>query len=411
MLQRVDVGPKSLEQYRHVIGAERLDELRELARPLQGKRVAQINATSYGGGVSELLRSVVPLYRALGIHADWLVIPGKQRFFETTKAIHNGLQGADVHLTDKDREVYLVHNHDIASAVEPGYDYVIVHDPQPAALRHIHGPDSSRWVWRCHIDTSSPNPAVLAFIKPFILDYDAVVFTMEQFVPEDDLRGMRLFIIPPGIDPLSPKNMPAPMDLCSQIVEWTGVDLDRPLITQISRFDPWKDPLGVIDVYRRVRAETPGLQLALLGQMALDDPEGWRMYHNILAAAGNDPDIHVLTNFTGIGNMEVNAFQCCSDVVLQKSIREGFGLVVSETLWKGTPMVAGRTGGIPMQMPEGVGGYLVDTTEECVEKAIRLLREPREARALGAKGREHVRGHFLITRLLADELRMLGAIS
>ncbi|MFQ6019603.1 MAG: glycosyltransferase, partial [Dehalococcoidia bacterium] len=195
------------------------------------------------------------------------------------------------------------------------------------------------------------------------------------------------------------------------ILEWAGVRLDRPLITQVSRFDPWKDPMGVIEVYRRAREAVPSTQLALLGQMALDDPEGWEMYHSIVAKAANDPEIHVLTNFTGIGNMEVNAFQCCSNVVLQKSIREGFGLVVSEALWKGTPVVAGRAGGIPMQMSDGVGGYLIETIDDCVDRTVRLLRDPREAQELGTAGRAHVREHFLITRLLADELRLLTSLS
>lgn len=410
MLQRVAVGPKSLALYSEVAGPRCVEELEELARPLRGKRVLHLSSTAYGGGVSELLRSLVPLYKALGIDAEWLVITGRQRFFETTKTIHNGLQGASVHLADEDREVYLVHNHRVAEALEGGYDYIVVHDPQPLAVRHLRGQSAARWVWRCHIDTSAPNPKVLEFIRPFVLDYDAVVFTMREFVP-DALAGVRLFVIPPGIDPLSPKNMTAPPELCRRIVEWGGADLGRPLLTQVSRFDPWKDPLGVIEVYRKARRAVPGLQLALLGQMALDDPEGWRMYRDILREAGGDPDIHVLTNFTGIGNMEVNAFQRCSHVVLQKSLREGFGLVVSETLWKGTPVVAGKTGGIPMQMPEGVGGYLIESTEECVERVVELLRDRRTARRLGARGREHVRQHFLITRLLADELRLLLAIA
>lgn len=221
----------------------------------------------------------------------------------------------------------------------------------------------------------------------------------------------RTAIMPPGIDPLSPKNMTAPSDLCQRIVEWAGVDLARPLVSQVSRFDPWKDPMGAIDVYRRVRQEVPGTQLALLGQMALDDPEGWTMYRDIVAETQADPDIHVLTNLTGVGNMEVNAFQCCSDVVLQKSLKEGFGLVVSETLWKGTPVVASRAGGIPLQMPKGTGGYLVDSIDECVEQTVRLLRNPREAQELGMLGRHHVKEHFLITRLLSDELRLLRSLA
>lgn len=410
MLQLVDVAAKPLDRYEAIIGSAKFDELKELAVPHLGKRVAHINATVYGGGVSELLRSLVPLYRALGIQADWLVIPGSTEFFEVTKGFHNALQGAAFDLTEQVKEVYLAQNREIAGLLDRAYDFIVVHDPQPAPLRSLHGRNSARWVWRCHIDTSHPNPAVLSFLKPYLEAYDALVFTMQEFVPAD-LSGPPVAIIPPAIDPLSPKNMTAPMDLCQQIIEWTGVGLNQRFITQVSRFDPWKDPLGVIEVYRRVRGEVPGTQLALLGQMALDDPEGWKMYDDILAEVRGDQDIHVLTNFTGIGNMEVNAFQCCSSVVLQKSIREGFGLVVSEALWKGTPVVAGGAGGIPMQMPEGIGGYLVDGIDECVEKIVRLLRDPREAQELGTAGREYVKEHFLITRLLADELRLLASLA
>lgn len=409
MLQLVDLAPISLDRYEDVVGAAVIAELREQAKPLQGARVAHLNATSYGGGVSELLRSLIPLYRALGIEASWSVIPGEPGFFEITKGFHNALQGADFDLTDEAKDIYLRHNQEIAELLEREYDYIVVHDPQPAAVRSLHGHDHARWVWRCHIDTSSPNSEVCTFLLPFILEYDALVFTMDQFVPPQVRSSANPVIIPPGIDPLSPKNMTLPTDISSRIVAWTGVELDRALITQVSRFDPWKDPMGVIQVYRKVREKLPGLQLALLGQMALDDPQGWDMYHGIVAEAGNDPDIHVLTNFIGIGNLEVNAFQSHSNLVLQKSIREGFGLVVSEALWKGTPVVAGRAGGIPMQMPEGTGGYLINSNDECAERIVQLLKDPREAQELGSTGRQHIKDHFLITRLLSDELKLLNS--
>jgi trehalose synthase len=409
MLQLVDLAPKSLERYEPIIGNDAISRLRELAAPLKGARVAHINATSYGGGVSELLRSVVPLYKSLGIEADWSVIPGNDEFFQVTKGFHNALQGAPFDLTENAKDTYLQQSQETADLLEREYDYIFVHDPQPAALPALHGKKHSSWIWRCHIDTSTPNPEVLAFLQPFISEYDALVFTMEEFVPRE-LRDHRFVIIPPAIDPLSPKNMTVPMDLCSQIVEWNGVHLERLLITQVSRFDPWKDPMGVIQVYQMVRESVPGVQLALLGQMALDDPQGWEMYREIVSKVKDDPDIHLLTNFTGIGNMEVNAFQCCSSVVLQKSIREGFGLVVSEALWKGTPVVAGRAGGIPMQMPEGIGGHLIDSLETCAEKTVQLLRDPRESQELGARGRAHVQEHFLITRMLEDELRLLASL-
>jgi trehalose synthase len=276
-------------------------------------------------------------------------------------------------------------------------------------LRHLSGAKNGRWVWRCHIDTSRPDEDVFAFLKPFLLEYDTRVFTMDEFVP-DDLRTRPFRTIAPGIDPVSVKSLGIPVDLCTELVRSTGVDPGRPLITQVSRFDPWKDPIGVIEAFRRIRERVPGVQLALLGQMALDDPQGWQMYDHILAESAGDDDIFVLTNFTGIGNMEVNAFQTHSNVVLQKSLREGFGLVVSESLWKGTPVVAGRAGGIVLQMPPRVGGYLVESVAECVEKTVHLLESPAEARELGAAGREHVREHFLITRVVADEFRLLTSL-
>jgi len=410
MMQHVDVAPKSLQPYVEHAGDEALDELRALASPLQGARVAHINATAYGGGVSELLRSIIPLYRSFGVHAEWFAIPGRPEFFEVTKGFHNALQGADYDLTESRQDTWVGHNVRLARHVPEGFDFIVVHDPQPAGLRQLHGRGDAKWVWRCHIDTSQPNPEVFSFLQPFIQEYDALIFTMDQFVPDALRDGQRIEIMPPGIDPLSPKNMALPSNVSSQIMAWSGVRLDQELITQVSRFDPWKDPMGVIDVYRRVREEVPGTQLALVGQMALDDPEGWDIYNQVAGEAAGDPDIHVMTNITGVGNMEVNAFQQHSNVVLQKSIREGFGLIVSETLWKGTPVVAGRVGGIPMQMPGENDGYLVETDDQYVERILELLRDPRARQEVGARGRAHIRKRFLITRLLADELRLLGSL-
>jgi trehalose synthase len=240
--------------------------------------------------------------------------------------------------------------------------------------------------------------------------YDALVFTMDAFVPPR-LRDREIHIIPPAIDPLSPKNFALPVEQARRIIEWVGVDPDRPLMTQVSRFDPWKDPLGVIRVYRKAREVVPGLQLALLGSMATDDPEGWSILNQIQQEAAGDNDMTVATNLTGIGNIEVNVFQRHSDVVVQKSIREGFGLIVSETLWKETPVVAGKTGGIPMQMPDGAGGFLVDARDEQLfaDRVITLLRDRELARSLAARGREVTRERFLITRLVADELALLAS--
>jgi trehalose synthase len=410
MLDHVDVGPRPLSAYTHIIGEDSVEEIRQLAAPLRGARIAQINSTTYGGGVSELLRSIVPLYRGLGIQADWRLISARPEFFNVTKAFHNALQGLPYHLTRAARETYLTYNTRNAQLLDEEYDFIIVHDPQPAAIRHFRGPHGARWIWRCHIDTSEPNEAVLEFMLPFVTEYDALVFTMDAFVPPG-LEHQRVVTMTPAIDPLSPKNVGLSEGICQEIRAWRGIDPRRPLVTQVSRFDPWKDPLGVIQVYRMVREEVPGLQLALLSSMASDDPEVWEMYSEIVEQTRGDDDIHILTNLIGVGDMEVSAFQTSSDVVIQKSIREGFGLVVSETLWKGTPVVANRSGGIPLQMEDGVGGFLVDSTEECAARVLYLLNNRDEARKRGMAGRERVRQRFVITRLLADELRLLATLA
>ncbi len=409
MLQRVAVGRWSLDAYREIVPEHILEELREHARALRGARVLQINATAYGGGVSELLRSCVPLMRDLGLTADWKVISGSQDFFRATKALHNGLQGAPQTLSVDDRAAYLDCARENAPILDGGYDFVVVHDPQPAALLALHGKGDASWVWRCHIDTSEPNLDTWEFLKPYVADYDAAVFTMPQFVPPD-LPVRRVETIAPAIDPLSPKNLHLDGNTARQILDWIGVEVPGRLVTQVSRFDAWKDPLGVIAAYRMAREEIPELQLALVGSMALDDPEGWEVYGQVSEHAEDDPQIHLFTNLTGVGNVEVNAFQRLSEVVVQKSIREGFGLVVSESLWKGTPVIAGRAGGIPMQMPDGVGGLLVDSVEECANAMLALLNDRERARELGHSGRTHVREHFLLPRLLMEELRLLATL-
>jgi len=409
VLERVSVGRWSLDAYDGVAPEAILAELREQAAALDGARILHINATSYGGGVSELLRSQVPLLRDLGLDVDWKVIGAGQEFFRATKALHNALQGSPHGLSDAEQETYRRTMQENAATVDDGYDYVIVHDPQPAGLLSVHGAGGARWIWRCHIDTSEPNPDAWSFMRPYLEGYDAAVFTMPDFVPPD-FPISRVEAIAPAIDPLSPKNIELDRAVCSQILDWIGVDLPGRLISQVSRFDAWKDPLGVIDAYRLVREEIAELQLALVGSMALDDPEGWDVYRQISEIAEQDPAIHVYTNLTGVGNVEVNAFQRVSEVVVQKSIREGFGLVVSESLWKGTPVVAGHAGGIPMQMPQDTGGLLVSSTEECARALLALLGDRERARSLGLSGHEHVRSHYLLPRLLAEELRLYRSL-
>lgn len=409
MLQTVDVGIESLDNYRSLVTEEKVEEIMKLARELSGARILHLNATPYGGGVSELLRSEIPILRDLGLHADWKIIFGGEKFFSVTKSFHNALQGAQFVLDDDIKDVYLSYNTRNAQLLEEQYDYIIVHDPQPLALLHFKGSGSCRWLWRCHIDTSQPNQEVWDFLKPFAEEYNAAIFTMDEFVPSG-LQVAKIFIIPPAIDPLSPKNMTIPVNLCRRVISWVGVDLQKPLLTQVSRFDPWKDPLGVIDVYRMVKEDIPDLQLALVGSMALDDPEAWDIYSSISEYAKRDSDAYVFTNLTGIGNIEVNAFQQLSQVVIQKSIREGFGLVVSETLWKGTPIVAGKTGGIPLQLENGVSGFLCESNEEYASNISYLFRNQEEANAMGKKGKERVREEYLTPRLIADDLRALCSL-
>ena len=289
-------------------------------------------------------------------------------------------------------------------------DGVFVHDPQPAALPALAGRGSARWVWRCHIETSRPQPAAWAFLSRFLEAYDAAVFTMAEFMPPD-LPVSRRELIPPAIDPLSPKNMPLPEGSARDVLGWLGLRSRGPLITQVSRFDPWKDPLGVIDAYRLAREEVTGLRLALVGSMALDDPEGWEIYEQVRAASQSDPRIHIFTNLTGVGNVEVNAFQRLSEVVVQKSTREGFGLVVSEALWKGTPLVAGRAGGIALQMADGVGGRLIDDTDQCAAALVELLTDRELSRELAEGGRRRVREHFLLPRLLLNEISLMDELT
>lgn len=409
MLRYIDTATQAIAPYEQFAPARQLDRIRALARELRGARILQLNATAYGGGVAELLNSLIPLEKGLGLDVSWGVIVAEPAFFALTKRLHNALQGApDFSAAPEELAAYLRHNGHVAEAIRGRYDIVLVHDPQPAPVRRLARDGAVRWIWRVHIDLSAYNRAAWQFLDEYVVPYDAFVFTMPEFVPEP-LDRSRVNCFAPAIDPLSPKNMELPADLRDRIVRWTGVQRDRPLLTQVSRFDPWKDPLGVVRVYRELRERHHGLQLALLGSMALDDPEGWSVYDAIMKEVDGDPDIHVASNFTGIGNLEVNAFQSASDVVIQKSIREGFGLIVSETVWKGTPIVAGRTGGIPLQMADGEGGFLVAREEDWVPRIDSLLSDAAEARRIGGLGRERVRRDFLITRLLEDELGLMVA--
>jgi trehalose synthase len=284
----------------------------------------------------------------------------------------------------------------------------LVHDAQPAAVRELVPEKARAWVWRCHIDVSSPNPATISRLLPHIESYDASLFHVRGYAPAGMNGGVN--IVPPAIDPLAPKNMALSHEDAVYVCRQFGVDTERPVLLQVSRFDPWKDPLGVIDAYRLVKEERPDVQLALVGSMASDDPEGWDFYNETVAHAAADPDIHILNNFNNVGAIEVNAFQSLSDVVIQKSTREGFGLTVSEALWKGRPFVGGDVGGIPLQVTNGETGYLVSNVEDCAARCLDILGDPEAARDLGRAGKEHVRTHFLTPRYLRDYLRIFGEV-
>lgn len=405
MLEQVELKDKTLADYTATVGEKVVEEIRALAEPLRDARVVHINATAFGGGVAEMLQTLVPLMRSVGLDAEWQVIEGDDEFFNVTKACHNGLQGMDIEFTDEMKDTWLRYNEKNAKKFEGDYDFIVIHDPQPAGLLHYRGrSDDEHWAWRCHIDTSHPNPAFWDFFAPLIEKHDAGIFTMEQYVGPD-VSFEYLTIIRPAIDPLSPKNKHLSHAEAAAIMAKFGVTPHGPLISQVSRFDPWKDPLGVIDAYRIVKEDFPEVELALMASMASDDPEGWVFYERTKEHAGGDPDIHVLC-FQRSNDLEVNALQTLSDVVIQKSTREGFGLVVTEALWKARPVVGGKAGGIPLQIIEGQTGYLVESVEECAERTGYLLDHPEEADEMGQRGREHVRRNFLTTRHLRDYLEL-----
>ncbi len=412
MLQPVGVGHKTLADYTHLVGRSLCEEIRSLAEGLEGLKVLHLSATAFGGGVSELLYSVVPLMRDVGIDAHWQVIIGREEFFFATKLLHNALQGHPLDLSPAEWRVWEEYNEMNAEMLQGGWDVIVVHDPQPAAMRRHVADKARNWVWRCHIDLSAPHPPTIDRLVPIVSEYDALLFHMPGYVPGAlNGSGASINIVPPAIDPLSPKNMALSSEDAAFVCDQFGVDVDRPLMCQVSRFDPWKDPIGVIDAYRIVHEELPEVQLALVGSMAADDPEGWQFFNSTLEHAQGDPDIKILNNLNNVGAIEVNAFQSLADVMIQKSTREGFGLTVSEALWKGRPFIGGDVGGIPLQIEDGASGFLVSSPEECADRALRILLDPGLGKHLGRTGKEYVRTHFLTPRLLRDWLgifRRLG---
>ena len=400
-------GKNKLNQYEDIVGKEEIETIKSLADEIHDSSIIHVNSTAFGGGVAEILHRLIPLMRDVGLNTSWGVIEGDLEFFTITKTkLHNGLQGEEVSLSKEEEEKYLRTNKINAEKLNLDYDYVIIHDSQPLAIANYYPrKPSSKWIWRCHIDSSTPDPSIWKFVAKFIKLYDAAIFTMKKYVRKG-LEVKKIAIIPPSIDPLSDKNKPLSESEILSILEKYDVDPDRPIITQVGRFDPWKDPLGAIDTYRIVKKKIPETQLLLITSMAHDDPEGWYWYEKTARYAGNDYDIHLLTNLIGVGNTEVNAFQRASNVALLKSIREGFGLVVSEALWKGVPVVGSPVGGIPLQIIDGFNGFLVNNVREAAEKITYLLKHPEKAKQMGLNGVNHVKKNFLITRHLKDYLKL-----
>ena len=404
MLQPVAVAQKHLSDYASIAGRVLVQEIRERAERLAGKRILHLSATAFGGGVSEILYTLVPLMVDVGLRCEWHVVYGREEFFNATKLMHNALQGNPQDLSEEHWETWRRYNEINARDLSEGWDVCIVHDPQPAAVASIVPAKARQWVWRCHIDLSTPNRFTLERLLPYLETYPAAVFHMPQYVPPSIAGAAH--IIPPAIDPLTPKNMAFSPEDAVYISEQFGIDADRPLLCQVSRFDPWKDPVGVIDAYRIVKDDIAEIQLALVGSMATDDPEGWDYFNATVAHADGDPDIHILNNLNNVGAIEVNAFQSHCDVVIQKSVREGFGLTVTEALWKARPLVGGAVGGIPLQISDGDSGFLVSSVEQCAQRALEVLRDPALGKRLGRAGKETIRERFLMPRLLCDWLRL-----
>lgn len=390
----------NLSDYEPVVGRNVIEELRGLARRLTGKTVRNINSTAVGGGVAEILSRLTPLLNELGLCAHWDVIKGTEEFFSVTKKFHNMLHGRDEKLSPREIEVFLRTTDENLRDMDIRGDIIFVHDPQPIALiKKKPMLKKSKWAWRCHIDCSCPNAQVWDFLRPYIEEYDASVFSSPNFAQSLKIRQ---FLISPSIDPLSDKNRELPQQQIDAVLKKFGITADKPIIIQISRFDYLKDPQGVVDVYRLVKKYID-CQLVLAGGTATDDPEANKVLSEVREKAGGDADIHILA-VPAASDIEINALQRVATVVLQKSIREGFALTVTEALWKAKPVVASAVGGIPLQIRHKYNGLLSRTIEGTAYWVKQLLNSPEYAQKLGQAGREHIKQNFLLTRHLRDYL-------
>lgn len=389
-----------ISDYRELIGEEIIGQMETKSDQLRDRHLLMVNSTSNGGGVAEMLNSMIPMMNGMGMKVGWRVLHGFPEFFDVTKSFHNGLQSGDLDLTDEVRETYLKANRDFSSFTHLDHDAVVIHDPQPLPMIEFHE-KKQPWIWRLHIDVSNPNPSLWQFLRGFIEKYDQMIISNEIYRKSD--LSLKQRIIYPAIDPLTVKNADMSGEAALRELENKGVPTDKPIIAQVSRFDKWKDPSGVIDVFRKVR-EREDCRLVMCGSMASDDPEGWGIFENVRNSSQDLLDKGDLIFLTNADDRLVNSLQKGADVIVQKSIKEGFGLTVTEALWKRTPVVTTGVGGIPLQVIDGGNGYLLDPFDNqgFADRIVKLLRDRELAEKMGEKGREHVRKNFLITRLISD---------
>lgn len=394
-----------LDAYALVAGKEAINKLQQLSAPMKGKKFVHVNSTRVGGGVAEILMKMVPLMNELGIETSWEVITGKDKFYQCTKSMHNALQGDPIDIPEDLYKAYEETNAENAEQLRPVLekaDYVIIHDPQPAPLLKLCSGRKGIWVWRCHIDASKPHPSVWEFLSQYVKDYDASYFSLADFSQQ---LPHTQYLIPPSIDPLSEKNMDLSKEEVESVYEEFGLDPLRPIMLQVSRYDRFKDPIGVIQAYKLVKQSIPEIQLVLAGGGATDDPEGEEVLREVKKAAGDDADIHILL-LPADAHKTINALQRASDIILQKSLKEGFGLTVTEAMWKGKPVIGGNTGGIRLQLVNGHTGFLVDTPEGAALRIQYLLQNPGKMSEIGYNSKEYVRKHFLNTRHLREILSL-----
>jgi len=398
-----------LEAYARVAGQDAVDQLQQLSDPMRGAKFVHVNSTRVGGGVAEILMKMVPLMNELGIDTSWEVISGEDKFYQCTKSMHNALQGDQVHISEDLLKAYEETNSRNADLLRPALedaDYVIIHDPQPAPLLKLCPGRKGKWVWRCHIDASKPHPPVWNYLSGYVQDYDASFFSLADFAQQ---LPHTQYLIPPSIDPLSDKNMELSQAEIDSTYEEFNLDPKRPIMLQVSRYDRFKDPLGVIEAYKLTKKSIPEIQLILAGGGATDDPEGEEVLKEVRDSAGDDPDIHILL-LPSDAHKTINALQRVSDIVLQKSLKEGFGLTVTEAMWKGKPVIGGNTGGIRLQIINHHTGFLVDSPEGAALRIQQLLQDPEKLREMGRQAKEYVRENFLNTRHLREILSLFTAL-